>query len=388
MPLFQGTQQGYYSQTQSFTGLGAGNLTYGPVTTAFFPTRPTQQSEIRVFINEIEVSKNSYSYYGTSPGDDVVDNSYNLVFNNNNPNTDIQAADGSPLANLPILFQEILPTEEYGDYQYISLEDIINNFIISYVGEDKIISKIRRTDVAFHAQRGLAELSYDTLKSFKSQEIEVPPSLTMKLPHDYVNYVKICYIDADGVERILMPTRKTSNPEALIQDSDYNYTFDSDGTLLTAYDSETWEKFQIATNRNQNNSDTLDEFERYKGVEGNRYGLNPEFANSNGVYFIDNLRGKIYFDSSLTGKIITLKYISDSLATDNEMIVHKFAEEALYKHIALAVLSTRANTQEYLIARFKKEKFAATRLAKIRLSNLKSEELTQVMRGKSKIIKH
>ena len=202
MPLFQGTQQGYYSQTQGFTGLGAGNLTYGPVTTAFFPTRPTQQSEIRVFINEIEVSKNSYSYNGTDPGDTTVDDSYNIVFNNNNPNTDIQAADGSPLANLPILFQEILPTEEYGDYQYISLEDIINNFIISYVGEDKIISKIRRTDVAFHAQRGLAELSYDTLKSFKSQEIEVPPSLTMKLPHDYVNYVKICYIDADGVESL------------------------------------------------------------------------------------------------------------------------------------------------------------------------------------------
>jgi hypothetical protein len=210
----------------------------------------------------------------------------------------------------------------------------------------------------------------------------------MKLPHDYVNYVKLSWLDNDGVERILMPTRKTSNPEALIQDSDYNYTFDNDGTLLTAYDSETWEKFREATNRNVTNDDTLDEFERYRGLEGNRYGLNPEVANANGVYFIDNLRGKIYFDSSLANKIITLKYISDSLGTDNEMIIHKFAEEALYKHIALAILSTRANTQEYLINRFKKEKFAATRLAKIRLSNLKSEELTQVMRGKSKQIKH
>ena len=70
------------------------------------------------------------------------------------------------------------------------------------------------------------------------------------------------------------------------------------------------------------------------------------------------------------------------------MVVHKFAEEALYKHIAHAILATRANTQEYLVLRFKKEKFAATRQAKLRLSNLKSEELAQVMRGKSKIIKH
>ena len=388
MPLFTGTQQGYYSQTQSFIGLGAGNLTYGPVTTAAFPTRPTQQGEITVFINGIEVNKNSYSYNGTNPSDTAVDNSYNLVFNNNNVNTDIQANDGSPLAGLPILFQESLPTEQYGDYQYISIQDIINNFIVSYVGEDKIISKIKRTDVAFHAQRGLAEFSYDTLKSFKSQEIEIPPSLTMRLPHDYVNYVKVCWVDEDGIERIIMPARKTSNPLAIIQDSDYDYTFDEDGSLLTASNSETWSRFENATNRNTNDDDSLDEIELHQGALGQRYGLNPEFANKNGLYFIDNLKGKINFDSSLAGKIITLKYISDSLGTNDEMVVHKFAEEAMYKHIAYAILATRANTQEYLVMRFKKEKFAATRLAKLRLSNLKSEELAQVMRGKSKQIKH
>jgi len=388
MPLFNGTQQGYYEQSQSFVGAGAGNLTVGPVTTAAFATRPTQQVDIVVFINGIEINKNSYSYNGTNPGDTTPDDSYDILFNNTNPNTNVQAADGSPLAGLIVLFREVLATEQFGNYQYVSLENIINNFIISYVGEDKIISKVRRTDIAFHAQRGLAELSYDTLKSFKSQEIEVPPSLSMKLPHDFVNYVKLSWLDNDGIERIIMPTRKTSNPEALIQDSNYDYSFDTDGTLLAAANSETWDKFKDATNRNNTNQDNLDEFERYRGAQGGRYGLEPELANSNGVYYIDNLRGRIFFDSSLTGKIITLKYISDSLGTDNEMVVHKFAEEALYKHIAHAILATRANTQEYLVLRFKKEKFAATRQAKLRLSNLKSEELAQVMRGKSKIIKH
>ncbi len=388
MPLFNGTQQGYYEQSQSFVGAGAGNLTVGPVTTAAFATRPTQQVDIVVFINGIEINKNSYSYNGTNPGDTTPDDSYDILFNNTNPNTNVQAADGSPLAGLIVLFREVLATEQFGNYQYVSLENIINNFIISYVGEDKIISKVRRTDIAFHAQRGLAELSYDTLKSFKSQEIEVPPSLSMKLPHDFVNYVKLSWLDNDGIERIIMPTRKTSNPEALIQDNNYDYSFDTDGTLLAAANSETWDKFKDATNRNNTNQDNLDEFERYRGAQGGRYGLEPELANSNGVYYIDNLRGRIFFDSSLTGKIITLKYISDSLGTDNEMVVHKFAEEALYKHIAHAILATRANTQEYLVLRFKKEKFAATRQAKLRLSNLKSEELAQVMRGKSKIIKH
>ena len=59
----------------------------------------------------------------------------------------------------------------FGGYQFISLHDIISQFKVAYVGEDKIISKISRTDVAFHAQRALQELSFDTLKSIKGLEV-------------------------------------------------------------------------------------------------------------------------------------------------------------------------------------------------------------------------
>ena len=96
----------------------------------------------------------------------------------------------------------------------------------------------------------------------------------------------------------------------------------------------------------------------------------------------------LYFGSDLNGKTIVIKYISDGIATDEEMIVHKLAEEAVYKCIAYAMLSTRANIPEYVVQRYRKEKFAATRKAKLRLSNIKLEELTQILRGKSKQIKH
>jgi len=98
--------------------------------------------------------------------------------------------------------------------------------------------------------------------------------------------------------------------------------------------------------------------------------------------------GVIYFGSSLSGETVTIDYISDTVGTDKEMRVHKFAEEAMYKHIAHAIMATRLGVPEYLVARFKKEKFAAVRQAKLRLSNLKIEELTQILRGKSKHIKH
>ena len=42
---------------------------------------------------------------------------------------------------------------DLGNYQFTSMDNIISAFMMIYVGEDKLISKVSRTDVAFHAQR-------------------------------------------------------------------------------------------------------------------------------------------------------------------------------------------------------------------------------------------
>jgi len=431
--------------------------------------------------------------------------------------------------------------DAFGNYQFTSLDDIINQFMVAYVGEDKIISKIKRVDVAFHAQRALQELSFDTFKSCKSQEITVPATLQMILPQDYVNYTKISWVDSAGIKHLMYPTSKTSNPSSNpLQDSDGNFTLQAVGTMTfnssyitldaeyknifvgmkvsspnipagsvvkqtlnsggittiqisnasftttftTPYtgtetltftnpdgslilpekssfilenitytlgddkltqspntdvsnvkvgmlvschgavipvgttvtdvngdvitisnatsanisgiteftfispelkDSDTWASYKSGTpseNQNQYDDDT------YWPLDGSRYGLDPQHAQANGSYYIDCQSGKIHFSSNISGKTVILDYISDSLGTDGEMQVHKFAEEAMYKWIAYAILSTRANTQEYIVRRFKKERFAAIRSAKLRLSNIKLEEITQVLRGKSKQIKH
>lgn len=280
--------------------------------------------------------------------------------------------------------------EDYGNYQFTSIKDIINNFIISYVGQEKIISKVKRTDVAFHAQRGIAEFSFDVFPSVKSHEIEIGPNLSFVLPKDYVNYVKLTWTDNSGLERILYPAIKTSNPLPILQDNNYEYLFDEQNEeILTAQDSETKQRFQRATTsiteeeENVNNRDLIAD-----NFYGRRYGLTPSSAQANGVFYIDPIQNVIYFDSSVVNKIVTLKYISDGIGKDEDMVVHKFAEDAIYKYIAHAILATRANTPEYLVMRFKKEASAAKRNAKLRLSNIKIEEITQIMRNKSKQIKH
>ena len=279
----------------------------------------------------------------------------------------------------------------YGGYQFVTLENIINAFMVSYVGESKLINKISRTDVQFHAMRAVQELSYDVFRSVKSQEIEVPNTLKMVLPQDYVNYVKLRLIGSDGIERNLYPTGRTSNPFAITQDTSgvYQYTdTNEDGELdsLTEQDpSDTWTNYQNQKPQpNTNASDTSDiELDN----RGRRYGLDPQHAHEHGSFYIDYQRGYIHFSSAVSGKTIILKYISDGLGTDSEMVVHKFVEEACYKWIAYGVLSTRSNIPEMIVQRFKKEKFAETRKAKIRLSNIKIEEFTQVLKGVGKQIK-
>lgn len=549
----------------------------------------------------------------------------------------------------------------YGDYQFTSLDDIINQFLVVYVGEGKILPKVNRTDIQFHAMRALQELSFDTFKSTKSQEIILPPSLKMIIPQDYVNYTGVYCVDSNGIKKLLYPTKYTSNPFQILQNPDGSYLFSEDtelisdnlfedpsgllaaewlrtpitnslgadpldqadggfsnsvlkihgggfklgidntrqvlrfnhtsqyvpagggpnslmveGRVLSAWhaidttginslivsavvnafkndssityldpttpsnlldatssaggaghsdqvpdgevvigiqtqpgdvnsrtvgpayvsqknnplynpdffsrnndkpdlgymewgtaeagtntfkeievdvsdhdkvyfitnsfvkvttredhgdrsvwggpgvppvfpkqyvfenivddvsvknvvppstlananikskDSDTWEKYKV-----QNaNSNTYEYDQDANSNEGRRYGISPEHAQSNGSFYIDNLKGYINFSSNISGKNVILDYISDSLGTDGEMQVHKFAEEALYKSILCDVMSSRVNVPEYAIRRYKKDKSSSRRTAKLRLSNIKLEEITQIFRGKSKHIKH
>ena len=427
--------------------------------------------------------------------------------------------------------------DNYGSYQFVTLQDIINQFMVVYVGEDKIIEKAKRFDVAFHAQRALAELSFDTFKSVKSQEITLPPSLTMILPHDYVNYTKISVTDESGIKHPLYPTKNTSNPTPIFQNDDGTYHIKAKGTLTNGSDQlvlndkydniligmvisggvgdvegnivkatsvsggittitmdnvstltqTTFANFefknkldliletetqvnvtssgmtvtaetnfitgidaadlsdvkkgmlvssdlfpigtivtdviasagQVFTNSNAlsggsptsivftsttNNSTTWTSYKNHEPKEntlkdydyddqiyeqnvGQRYGLSPQEAQINGSYFIDDNRGLIYFSSNLNGKNIVLDYISDGLGTEEEMKVHKFAEEAMYRSIAYGLVAGSKYLQP-LVQRYKREKFAAVRQAKLRLSNIKLTELVQIMRNKSKHIKH
>jgi hypothetical protein len=268
--------------------------------------------------------------------------------------TDIEAGD-----QVIVTLNQPAINNNYGSYEYISLHDVINNFIVAYIGKDKLIPDAKRTDVMFHAQRGLQEFSYDTLKSIKSQELTVPPSLSVVIPQDYVNYVKCSWVDSAGAKHIIYPTRVTSNPTELpIQDDKGIPTQDNLQENLEAQQSITEERWKTEDNTLYDDFDDYRyPFQQYNF--GQRYGLQPEEAQINGKFTINERLGKISFSSDLAGKLIILEYISDGLAVDEDMKIPKFAEQAMYMHIAHAILSTRMNIPEYIVNRFKRDRRAA-----------------------------
>jgi len=292
------------------------------------------------------------------------------------------------------LSQEAL-WNSHGSYEYTRLVDVIDNFLIAYVGAGKLIPSVRRSDVVFHARRGLQEFSYDTLKSIKSSELTVPSSLALTIPQDYVNYVKLSWPDNLGVLHPIYPTNnlnqspyRTPGQDALgdpIQDSNFS------NTEVTSQIDPKW----AATDPRRISggfSNTLDNaniLDRNFGSAalGQRYGLEPQTSQANGWFKIDERQGTFNFTSNLANKIILLQYISDGNAYDLDAKIPKLAEDALYAHISHAILASSAQVQEYVVQRYKRERSAKLRNAKIRLSNLKLDQIVQVMRGKSKWLK-
>jgi len=289
--------------------------------------------------------------------------------------------------------------ENYGGYEYITLNDAIDNFMVGYVGDGKILQNAKKSDVLFFAKRSLQEFSYDTLKSIHSQELTIPASLNVVLPQDYVNYVSVCYIDQLGVKRPIYPANNltTSPYENPVQDATGVPVQDNFGSTVegTSITEERWKKANDVL-INQGIFDNLDDYAywaNYYGFDntiayGQLYGLEPQYAQVNGWFNPNYREGKMSFSSNLVNKLIVLEYISDGLAHDKDTKVPKLAEDALYASILYNIVSTRSGQQEYTVQRLKRDRSSKLRNAKIRLSNIKLDEIVQVMRGKSKWIKH
>ena len=305
------------------------------------------------------------------------------------------------------------PTDaNWGSYQYVSLQDIVNNFLLMYSGNHSLVNNEERYKVLFHAKRAIQELNYDAFKEIKVLELSVCDQLRYVLPSDFVNWVRIS-LYVNGWLMPLSENIQTLSAKAYLQDNNCNILFDQNGNILEP------QYYNIDYDRIKGTKKSiyLNHGHQFNGQEGyccdgnwyfdygigDRIGLNTETANRNPTFNIDKKAGVINFDSSILGyynnhnqsnlhdrsATVILEYVSDGMENgDNSAIsVNKLFEQYIYAAIKYEILNSKFGVQEYIVSRARKERGALLRNAKIRMSNIHPGRLLMNLRGMDKIIK-
>lgn len=274
-------------------------------------------------------------------------------------------------------------SSRHGEYQFVKMTDIINNFMIMNVGDDKLINDIPRYQVIHHLKRAIQELNYSALKEVVQLEIELGSTLKITMPEDFVQVSKVSFIDKYGRLHPLTENTFYATPRAYLQDDDASFTFSDSGELQESSSISESRMGQRTTQ--QKDVDALEDEHT-----GGRFGMDTATANKNGTYLVDKKRGFIKFSSHLEdGDIIVLEYISDGLFSDgdSELKINKLAEDYLYAYLQATILENKFGVQEYIVRRTQKAASAKLRNAKIRLMNINMDDLVQRLKGKNKWIK-
>lgn len=270
--------------------------------------------------------------------------------------------------------------EQFGQHQYVTIKDMVNNFMFSQ-DDDSLVANVDRNRVVYHAKRVVQELYFDVLNEVISIEFDLNPTLIISLPHDYVTYVRISWVDDRGKLHPLAIDETSNLAQAYLQDNEYEYLFDDEGDIL----------------QGSHIQDTVGSGAPIIENDGLSYPLQktPNFNTDrskifkSGSYRVDKERGIMQFSSKVDGRTIVLDYISDGLfqRDDADIRIHKFAEQAAYNYIFWRLIEFRRNVPANRIMLAEKQWWNMRRIAKRRIKPIRYEELRQVMKSQTKMIK-
>jgi hypothetical protein len=293
----------------------------------------------------------------------------------------------------------VAPTDaNFGSYQYVSLFDIVNNFMLMYNGNHSLVNNEERFKVLFHAKRAIQELNYDAFREVKTLQLTVSDDLRFILPSNYVNWVRISMYK-DGYIRPLTENIQVMSTIQYEQNINGTIVFDINDNVVyidpSRLNEDRLDGVQKSIYLNSSNPQNgnlgwnIDGAWYFSYTIGARYGLNTETANFNPTFRIDNKAGVINFSSDMREESCILEYISDGMegGDDTSVSVNKLFEKYIYAYINYEILDKKLGVQEYIVTRARKDKRAAYLNAKIRISKIHPGKLLMNLRGIDKIIK-
>jgi len=277
---------------------------------------------------------------------------------------------------------------------FITLDNIINNFLISYTGPGKLIPDAKRTEVVFHARRCLQEFAYETLKSQFDVNLLIPnTSYVYTLPKDNITLAAI-YSDTRNTVTIAstIGTVTGDNPYTatittavsngfsaflvgdIISGTNTAGTFGTGPMTVTALNSTTSISVSSPT---VFTAGTVTVTLRVTPLGTLMTDITPPGGGTPSPlpalteYYVTRVKQKqttVVFGALLTAVYnINIKYLSNALTNDETALIPKLAEEALYSCMAYAVLANRESTNPNVLQRLLIEKIDKLERSKSRL---------------------
>lgn len=262
--------------------------------------------------------------------------------------------------------EEYYEGNDHGNYQYVTLNAIVDDLIEDSLDQDSYLKNTKRSQIIKHVKRGIRVMNFNVLNNPKILELELSSALSMVLPVDYVDWLRISVIGDDGYLYPLGENRNIHIGKTYLQAHDFEILFSEEGDPLEA---------------NSSNAYSIPYKRRvlHPTCQGGMRTVDTSRYNANGEFRIDKENGTIAFSSDLSEKAIVIEYVSDGMEDEKvfngKLKIHKYIVDAVIDYAYWQIIRKRRNVRAIAISEARREYFNSRREAKKRISSIKVHEI-------------
>ncbi len=266
----------------------------------------------------------------------------------------------------------------YGNYQYLALSEVINDFILQSHDNESYLYGLPRHLLVRHAKAALKDLHREVVTDVKAVELTLGEDYMFPLPQDYVDYIRVSVVTENNTLEPLDINTRLNVATTYLQDNEYKIIFDDAGQVIEA-DGENlvnkpYRSFPISMRGN-----------------GGKFQEDTSRLSKFGEFTIDQREGIMYFGTSLAGRDIVVEYVSDGMEwerlKETEITFHKHLKQPLEDLIYHNCIERRRNVPANEKQRAKMQFKASKHQAKIKAANFDFDAISRVWRKGMKWVK-
>lgn len=256
----------------------------------------------------------------------------------------------------------------WGESQYISLKEIVDEYIDGLLPSD-LTYNVPRRNILKKARNAIKLYKSSAVKELTALEMDLSNTLTITLPIDYMDYYRISWVSEDGKIYPMAQNDRLSVAKGILQDDEYFFLYDDDGNYITAKGS------------GPSIDDVMEATSGYSVDMGQVY--------ENGDFNIDKEAGVIQFGSSAKEKTIVLEYVSDGVYNkqDSEVKINKLSAQAINDYIYFYLIKRMNGVPQSEKTRARRDWKVSERVMNSLLNPVRLEDVLQVNKSKSRWIK-